>query len=498
MQDIVFKKTRTVAPTLTPVIIPAVDSDLARTQVRELQTLTLQPTLGTFVLEVGKRASLALDRLLPARAYAIRQLARHAPKPANLPTPTTASLLRLPLPKQFPTLPVAEVRKHMSTPLGKVSLIQGVAFIALFAFVVASRQSGQPVSPRNVGTATQNVFRQYLPTAANYATPQPFNSTALADEANDVSTQVWATPWNLTDIAPNVSQYSSVSAFWLTVNPDGETFTPKADWSTWNAFATANKQPGQTYYLTVSGNPNYTYLALTEPKVEAQHIATLLQLVQQNNFDGIDIDYEGLGRENRDVFTAFVKQLTTSFHANHKLVAVTVEASVDDSVPMDWYAIGQVADQLRVMVYDYHAATTGAPGPIAPIGWLQEILDYAQKSVSSDKLVIGLGNYGYDWTAPTTPGASWQGTGVSYDQATALAKQYDKTINRQSGVDARGYDIGSVPEFTYVDSSGAQHDVWFEDKESLQAQVNLAEQYQPAGIIFWTADLADDAPNVQQ
>ena len=303
--------------------------------------------------------------------------------------------------------------------------------------------------------------------------------------------QIWLTPWNTDQVSQNATRYQSISAFWLTVQPDGVTFQPKADWSIWKSYIAANKKPGQTYVLTVSGDPDAVFLALSDPQKRTTHINNLLQTVKDQGFDGIDIDYEGLGSENSDLFTQFITQLSAAFKASNKTVDVTVEARIGSDPPMDWAALAKVADQVRVMVYDYHGINTGQPGPIAPIGWLQEVLDYAKKTVPQQKLAIGIGDYGYDWAQPTDPSVSWSGTGIGYDQAMALAKQYNQKVTRATGIDVRGYDIGSIPTFSYTDSNNQQHQVWFEDQSSLQAKLDLISQYSTAGVIFWSVGVGD-------
>src|SRR5690606_29276075 len=125
---------------------------------------------------------------------------------------------------------------------------------------------------------------------------------------------------------------------------------------------------------------------------------------------------------------------------------------------MDWIAIAINSGNVRVMVYRDHGRNSGEPGEIAPVGRLIGVLDYVKDTIAPSKLVIGLGNYGYDWQEsvdPENPG--WKGVGVSYEQAIALADKYQSPIIRMSGLDERGYDIGAIPTFTYTDEENTLH-----------------------------------------
>ena len=48
------------------------------------------------------------------------------------------------------------------------------------------------------------------------------------------------------------------------------------------------------------------------------------------------------------------------------------------------------------MAYDEHD-TPNAPGPVASAGFVQNVLRTFSLVVPPDKLVLGIGDYGYDW-----------------------------------------------------------------------------------------------------
>ena len=470
MQDIVFKRSLPVTPSVIPQSEPIIPEVIATKQADR-------------VLRLAASAAANFQRLAApeTRRFVVRQAARHP----QLPSPSVRPHYQLPSLPKLPRLSSGPLREQLGTPLGKLTLIQGAALAVLVVFVGSTVQGKRvSIAPAAQANASGG-YRQYLPVAANVTTVAA--TTKLADAATPLALAVWATPWNINTLSGSGKSFRSVSAFWGTVASDGVSIQPKADWTAWDTYVGQQPSGHPTYYLTVSGDPNLTSVMLADPVKRQQHVKNLLTIAQQHGFDGIDIDYEALGRENRDPFSVFIEDLTSQFHSAHKQVAVTVEARIGSDVPMDWYKLGRTADEVRVMAYDYHGRTTGTPGPIAPIGWLQEILQYAQSNVAHDKLIMGIGDYGYDWQQGTD--GSWSGAGLTRDQAAALARKYNQPVVRQTGIDPRGYDIGSIPEFAYTDGEGNKHDVWFEDAQSLQAKETLVSQYHPAGVIFWTIGL---------
>ncbi len=375
-----------------------------------------------------------------------------------------------------------------------VTIANTLAVLVLLAISGLNYQQSSEALKNASQTATSTTsssVRQYLPNIAKSTASNPLSSEDLRQLSENTSLHAWVAPWNTSSVGENAAIYSSVSAFWLSLESDGYTVVPKADWSGWTTFAaglTASKR-----FLTISADPDFSFIALTNTEVQEKLIANLLTSTKAQGFTGIDINFEALGEENRDLFTSFIRNLTAAFSAENLKVAVTVEARLANQMPMDWRNLSLIADEVRVMVYDYHASSTGTPGPIAPLGWLKEILDYTQANTKSEKVVIGLGNYGYDWIAPTEPGELWEGLGISHERATALALEKSTPIIQQSGIDERGYDIGTAPSFTYTDEQGARHDVWFEDQASLAAKLNLIAQYRTAGVIFWSVGLGDTA-----
>ncbi|HSI20752.1 MAG TPA: glycosyl hydrolase family 18 protein [Verrucomicrobiae bacterium] len=377
-------------------------------------------------------------------------------------------------------------RDELRKPGKKTAIIHTAALGAVFALMLSNTPWNRPSSPAD--TNTTSTARRYLPAIASDDRLNPLDAgKALAESGQSVRLYGWITPWNVSNPSDNI--FNSTSAFWLTVGEDGMSMTPKASWSQWQSYKAT--YPSSETYLTVSGDPDHTYKALSDLDVQSTHILNLLTAVKEQGFTGIDINYESLGSENRDLFTGFIRNLTTVFHQEKLKVAVTLEARIANQVPMDWRSVGLIADEVRIMAYDYHGKSTGEPGPIAPLSWVAEVAAYAADTIDPKKLVIGLGNYGYDWSAPLTDADNWEGTGISYEQAITLSTEKEAPVIRQTGIDERGYDIGTIPVFTYTDTQGRLHQVWFEDATSIQEKLNAAAAYQLKGIMFWSVGAGD-------
>ena len=58
--------------------------------------------------------------------------------------------------------------------------------------------------------------------------------------------------------------------------------------------------------------------------------------------------------------------------------------------------LAEINDYLVPMVYDEHYQS-GEPGPVASRDWFQHQIDQLAELAPPEKIVVGMGNYGYDW-----------------------------------------------------------------------------------------------------
>ena len=230
----------------------------------------------------------------------------------------------------------------------------------------------------------------------------------------------------------------------------------------------ANITGGQFVYQPVAR-------MLNTPSLAQAHVAAIAQLVRQRGYAGIDIDYEDLHTTDRAAFSSFITSLGAALHADKKILSVAVFAKTTDAgydqrnVAQNYAAIGRAADQVRLMAYDYHWATS-PPGPVAPIWWVRDVLHYAKTQIPAHKIILGVPLYGYDWTGH-------QGTAVTWLQAFRLATRH----KAQPRFDAASQEAW----FGYTDSSGRKHVVWFENSESSTAKFAAAQGSGIGGAYLW-------------
>jgi spore germination protein YaaH len=221
---------------------------------------------------------------------------------------------------------------------------------------------------------------------------------------------------------------------------------------------------------------------LHDPAAMTRHVNDIVTLVTQHGYAGIDIDYEDLHGSDRAAFSTFVANLGDALHAKNKILSVAVFAKTSNAgddqrnVAQDYAAIGDAADEVRLMAYDYHWAAS-PPGPVAPITWVQQVLDYAKTQIPAEKIVLGIPVAGYDWVGD-------KGEPVSWLQCFGRTRAYHATLE---------YDrLTQSPSFRYTDEQGRAHEVWFENAESTNAKLQVAKAAGIRGVYLWMFGDEDD------
>ena len=219
-----------------------------------------------------------------------------------------------------------------------------------------------------------------------------------------------------------------------------------------------------------------------DPALTARHVAAILSLVKRQDLDGINVDYGDLRAADRQAFSGFVGKLATSLHADGKVLSVSVFAKDSDAgydernEAQDFAALGRVADQVRIMAYGWHWNTSAA-GPVAPLGWVRDVLQFAVSQIPRHKILLGVSTYGYSWVGK-------QGTLVSWLQSYGLSKKYDVPVHWDND--------SQSPWLSYSDEAGVRHEVWFENSYSIGTKMKLAREYRIGGVYLWLVGDEDD------
>ncbi|WP_394137663.1 polysaccharide deacetylase family protein [Cytobacillus oceanisediminis] len=213
----------------------------------------------------------------------------------------------------------------------------------------------------------------------------------------------------------------------------------------------------------------------TTPGAEERFIKNMLAYVRANGFDGINIDFEGINPKDKAHFTQFMDKVYKTFH-QHGLM-VTLDVPPQDK-SYDYAALAKSADRVIVMLYDQHYSIS-KPGPVAQTDWVKENL--YQPDIPSEKLIAGLGTYGYDWEENSRKPAA----NMTFGDIMNLGSESGLKINWST-------EAGN-PYLRYM-QNGKKHTVWFLDAATFYNQMSLAIDSGSRGIALWR--LGSEDPSI--
>lgn len=217
---------------------------------------------------------------------------------------------------------------------------------------------------------------------------------------------------------------------------------------------------------------------LESPANRRNLILSLMNFVTQKGYGGISLDFEFIPPPRRQDFNSFIRELKNAL--GPKMLHVNVHAKTED-LPAnriigayDYKAIGEGADIVAVMTMDY-GYPTGPPNPVAPLWWVEEVIQYSITQIDPKKLQIALPLYGYDWR-----------TADNLTRSFSMQAIQNLALSRGAVIQFDAY--AASPWFRYWNGE-EEHAVWFEDIRSITEKYKLIDQYNLLGMTYWQLSL---------
>ncbi len=321
-------------------------------------------------------------------------------------------------------------------------------------------------------------------------------------------------------VLANADLIKEIMPFWYTLKYDGKTKKPVVA----DVYKTANpsvpiteplaalRNAGMTIIPTITDGTEKLVLAnlISKPVTRKQVVDAIVATVASQNYDGIDLDFEGFAfidpnttwKATAPNWVLFIKELSAALHAQKKILSVTTPYLFDPAEKQKgyfvyaWADIAPFIDRLRIMTYDY---STSRPGPIGPIAWTEKTVKYAVSIMPASKVYLGLPGYGKDWVTKVegvcpsnlakiiSPSAK-AGTFLMRDAA-SIAATYGAvpTYNEKFAEVTFSY----KREYSGQTSSGlsttctASRTAWHQNAQSFSVRAKLVAKYQLGGAAQW-------------
>lgn len=207
---------------------------------------------------------------------------------------------------------------------------------------------------------------------------------------------------------------------------------------------------------------------LNDPQKRMVLINKVANQCLKYHFKGINIDFEDLNLDNDQVLVDFMSDLSRIFKKNNLLVSMDVMTDNDD---YNIRKLDPFLDYFVLMAYDEYSADSDS-GPISSQKWVEQQTDKMADKTNPQKIILGLGAYGYDWSSNPD-----QNTSVTYMQAITKANASKATIN----FDDNTFNLN----YSYNDNNNNTHTVFFNDAASIFNTMRFTSEYPLAGTALW-------------
>jgi cellulose synthase/poly-beta-1,6-N-acetylglucosamine synthase-like glycosyltransferase/peptidoglycan/xylan/chitin deacetylase (PgdA/CDA1 family)/spore germination protein YaaH len=232
--------------------------------------------------------------------------------------------------------------------------------------------------------------------------------------------------------------------------------------------------PMLSNYFNKRWNGDSTLIMLRNPRTRKILISRIKNLLEKNDFQGINIDLENLPRNAHPYLLQFSKELSTVLHAQGYITTIDINPTDEGVTYKD---IAQYYDFIFLMAYNEHSPDDPA-GSISSLNFVERSMDAAMKDVASDKIILCVASYGFDWQKGKP------GDRITYQGLISTAKEHNEPVY---------FDFGqSDLTLYYYDDNGIEHEAHCNDAIVTFNIIRTAQDYNAAGVSLWYLGSGDE------
>ena len=254
------------------------------------------------------------------------------------------------------------------------------------------------------------------------------------------------------------------------VNQEGKDYV---EWAHNNGFKVWPMVSNNSYLTTTEGILNdYTKRRKLEDEI--------IRVTEEYNIDGINLDFENMNKEDKDMYSRFVIELAPRLKDLGKTLTIDVTApdgSETWSLCFDRDVLANVSDYIVFMAYDQYGTGGNKEGTTAGYNWVENNVNkfIGQEAVAKEKIILGIPLYT----------RLWKEDGGKITSKVVNIKDVDSTL--PSDIKKKWDEELKQNYVEYTDGS-ATYKMWIEDEKSIAEKIGLAKKYDLAGIAFWEKD----------
>lgn len=353
----------------------------------------------------------------------------------------------------------------------------------------------------------------------------------------------WSTDAQLTTLEQRIDELDILYPFVYEIDEAGE-IIEQADLTSepWQAILDEAEDERVDVIPTIAWfNGAAIHETLRDRRARRDLVQAIEKLVDDNDFDGINIDFEQKKAATIDHFSDFLEELEDELGRDE--LTCTVEArmrpkhrwraeQIPDEVEYanDYRAMNRYCDWVEIMAYDQQRADIilneqrrGVPySPVADRDWVEHVLEFALEDFDEATVMLGIPTYGRAWDL--TVAADWYRdytsvASLNHQRIIELSEKYEAPIGRSAGGEAvisffpegskwellnqlpvpedtpRGYEAAAKALLfaTMTDLEVPVRFISWSDAAAIDDKLELAETFNLRGVALFSISGSEDA-----
>ena len=202
--------------------------------------------------------------------------------------------------------------------------------------------------------------------------------------------------------------------------------------------------------------------------------------------DGLNIDFENMKQEDKDMYSRFIIEITPRLNEIGMVVSVDVTAPDGGetwSMCFDRNVIGDVANYIVFMAYDEYGVSSNKSGTTSGYDWVKlNLVKFLQtEEIKENKIILGIPFYTRLWTEDSN--------GQIVRTSTVNMKDIDQIL--PEGIEKK-WDNDLKQNYVEFQDGSNTKKMWIEDIQSLKEKLSLIKDNDLAGVSSWQKDMETD------
>ena len=256
------------------------------------------------------------------------------------------------------------------------------------------------------------------------------------------------------------------------VREEGENYIEWAHNNGYKVWPMISNAEAATESLDITSNIMNSY----EKRKEL--IEDIVNACVKYKIDGINVDFENMKQEDKDMYSRFIIELTPRLKEMGLVTSVDVTAPDGGetwSLCFDRHVIGDVADYIVFMAYDQYGVSSTKAGTTAGYNWVELSLNkfLQTEEIEPEKIILAIPLYTRVWTTDSNGKVT---------SKTVDMKDINEVIPEGAN---KTWDDELKQNYVEYTEGGNKKQIWIEDIDSLKAKISLITQNKLAGVASW-------------